>query len=326
MPTPHPVLIVGGGNIAGGFDSARGNEGLPLTHAGAFSRHPGFRLAACIEPDPERAKAFAAHWSIPRMASSFAELDAPAGAFDVISICSPTAAHAQDIASALALKPRLIFCEKPVSPDVDATGAVVAACEAAGVTLMVNHTRRWAPDIGQLRADIAARAWGSLRSATGIYNKGVLNNGSHMLDLLSFLVGPLTPLWAGRPHWDHWPDDPTIAAALEGPDGLPIMLNIADARDYALFELELVLERAVIRMEQGGGSWHLRHAIDSPTFSGYKTLDAGRNAAGRYDAAMTAAIAEIAAVLDTGAEPASTGRTALATQQLCHRIRQLAQA
>jgi hypothetical protein len=38
------------------------------------------------------------------------EVAAEGGQFDVISICFPTLAHAADIQSALAFKPKLIFC------------------------------------------------------------------------------------------------------------------------------------------------------------------------------------------------------------------------
>jgi len=326
LALPHAVLIVGAGNIAGGFDSARDREALPLTHAGAFSRHPAFSIMACIEPDETRGRAFAAHWGIPSLFSGFDQIDPPPGGFDVVSICSPTAAHVSDIEHALTLEPRLIFCEKPITTDIAQARRAVLLCEQAGVVLMVNHTRRWAPDVQKLRQEIVDGAWGAARSATGFYNKGILNNGSHMLDLLHYLVGELTPLWAGAPIWDHWPDDPSMPAALAGPGSLPIMLNVADARDYAFFELELVFEHAVIRMESGGSSWRVRRSVDSATFAGYKALEGGQVRAGQYDLAMTNAIAEIAGVLATGDTPASTGKTALAAQELCNRIRQLSKA
>jgi predicted dehydrogenase len=322
---PYSVLIVGGGNIAGGFDTARAANALPLTHAGAFSRNPTFKIDALVEPDRSRREAFASRWAIPQHFVSFAEVPRQQGAFDVVSICSPTAAHASDIASALALGPRLIFCEKPITANIVQSRQAVAACEQAGVTLVVNHNRRWAPDLRRLRDEVHRGVWGAVRSATGIYNKGILNNGSHMLDLLTDLFGALEPIWAGRPVWDHWPDDPTLPVALYGAGGFPIILNVADARDYAFFELELLLERAVVRMERGGSSWRIRHSVDSPTFSGYKTLDAGQFDAGHYDSAMKIAIEEIAAALNFGSMPASTGKSALATQELCNQIRRLSE-
>ena len=56
----HEVLIVGCGNIAGGFDHEQPGTDTPFTHAGAYCRHGGFALAACVEPDAERRAALQA--------------------------------------------------------------------------------------------------------------------------------------------------------------------------------------------------------------------------------------------------------------------------
>ena len=50
MSTTRPrVLLIGCGNIAGRFDMARPADAWPVTQAGAFRRHGGYELAACIE-------------------------------------------------------------------------------------------------------------------------------------------------------------------------------------------------------------------------------------------------------------------------------------
>ncbi len=168
----------------------RASEMPPLTHMGAYAKHPDFDVQACIEPDPYRRERFMAHWNIPAGFASFDELLKGSHAFDVVSICSPTAAHALDLENALALKPSAIFCEKPVTMHAAQTQQWVAACARENTLLAVNHTRRWAPDVVQLRQELASGAWGTVHSAVGYYNKGLLNNGGHMLDLLIYLCGP----------------------------------------------------------------------------------------------------------------------------------------
>jgi predicted dehydrogenase len=121
------VLIVGCGNIAGGFDAERPASQPPLTHAGAFSRHGGFHVVACVEPDAERRGSFMRRWGIGQGfddMAAVAQAHAP-GSFDVVSLCSPTHAHAQQLEAALALKPRLIFCAKPLTPTLADTEALV---------------------------------------------------------------------------------------------------------------------------------------------------------------------------------------------------------
>lgn len=322
----HQVLIVGCGNIAGGFDADRSASLPPLTHAGAFTRHGGFDLKACVEPDTERRAAYMRRWGV---AQGFDDMAAVAaahqpGAFDVISLCSPTAAHSSQIDAALALRPKLIFCEKPVTPTVQQTEALVRRCAEAGVPLAVNHTRRWAPDVQRLADELKAGAWGSVRSAVGTYNKGVLNNGSHLVDLLHLLLGPMTLQFAGAALADHWPDDPTVPALLQTATGVPVHLNTAHAADCAIFELQIITATAIIVMEDGGLQWRVRRVIDSPHFRGYRVLDPGERLAGEYLQATGRAVANLHQHLTNGQALASTGDMALAAQRLCDEIRRQA--
>jgi predicted dehydrogenase len=315
------VLVVGCGKIAGGFDAQRPPGEPPLTHAGAFSRHQGFRLAACVEPDAQRRLDFMARWQVPLGFETLAEAQRAGVQADVVSVCSPTACHAADLDTTLGLRPRAVFCEKPVTPSVAETQRAVRQCEQAGVLLAVNHTRRWAPDVVRLQQQLRDGEWGELRSISGVYNKGVLNNGAHLIDLVWLLAGPVELLAAGPAIHDFWPDDPTISALLRTGDGVPVSIATADARDYALFELQLVTAQGVIVMENGGMNWRVRKIIDSPHFKGYRALGPAADVAGEYPLAMTAAVANLYAALVEGAPLASTGHTALQAQRVCEQIR-----
>lgn len=324
-PTPWRVLIVGCGNIAGGFDMARPADAAPLTHAGAFAAHPGFQLSACVDPDAARREAFAAHWRVGLATGSIEALGAAPGAFDVVSICSPTGLHHVHLAAALQLRPRLVFCEKPLTSSMAESARWVAACEDAGVALVVNYTRRWDPAVDALVGELHGGRWGALRSVVGHYNKGILNNGGHLVDLLLRLVGPMDLLATTACQHDFWPDDPTVAALLRSrADGVPVYLNPADARDYAFFELELVCQNGVLRMLAGGMGWQVRDAEASAQFKGYKSLGPAQVRDGQYPQAMGRAVADIHHHLATGAPVGSTGRDALAVQQLCQQILQAA--
>lgn len=325
-PRPFSVLILGCGNIAGGFDAVRPVDAWPLTHAGAFHRHPGFRIAACLDPDDDRRRAFMARWAVQKGFAALAELaDSSAAACDVIAICSPTACHAEHLRFAIAQRPRLIFCEKPITPDAALSRALVSACAEAGIPLMVNHTRRWAPDLCALGEDLRAGRYGAVRSLHGVYNKGVLNNGSHLVDLIQFLLAePLHLIAAAPPVWDYAADDPSVPALLASQSGVPVSMQVAHAQDYALFELQIVTARGVISMEDGGASLRLRPVIDSPTFAGYRCLDRGEPRPGAYAEAMTQAIANLYGALTVGQPLASTGSTALAAQELCAAIKSAA--
>ncbi len=314
----HRVLIIGCGAIAGGYDADRPADAGPLTHAAAFNRHGGFDLVACVDPDSAQRSAFAARWGVGAACATIEEAAAH-GPFDVVSICSPTAFHAAHLEAALALRPKLIFGEKPITADLADTQRLVAACEAAGVLLAINHTRRWAPDVVRLRDELAAGRWGAVRAANGVYNKGALNNGAHLIDLLHYLLGELRLVATGEPLWDHWPADPTVPAILMAGETV-VTLGVAHAADYALFELAIVTERGVLVMEDGGAHWRVRPAVDSPIFRGYRALDHGDRRTGEYDRAMLGAVTEIHEALTHGRSLSSTGRSAAQAQAMCTQI------
>lgn len=313
------VLIVGCGGIAGGLDAARPDDAWPRTHAPAYRRAGGFRLAACVEPDAARRAAFLARWGVERGFATLAEAGA-AGPFDVVSICSPTPCHAGDLEAALALRPRAIFAEKPLTASLPESRRLVAAARAAGVALAVNHSRRWAPDVRDLAEGLRAGRFGRVLGASACYTKGVRNNGTHLFDLLAMLLGPVRLVAAGRARADQWAEDPSVPCLLDA-GGVPVAVTVGDARSFAIFELTLVTEAGTVAMEDGGMRWRARPVVDSLHFPGYRALAEGEFRPGRYEEAMTAAAANLREAVSAGAPLACTGADALAAEAVADAIR-----
>ena len=319
------VLIVGCGNIAGGFDQGRSGDEPPYTHAGAYTRDGRFKLEACVEPDDQRRSQFIVDWGVPVGFASIESALRSGHQFDVVSICSPTDCHAHDLDIALLLKPKLIFCEKPLTASLAESERLVEKCRQANIQLAVNYTRRWDPDVLKLQSDMQSGRWGQLRSVVAYYNKGISNNGSHMLDLLHFLIGPMQVVAIGKPVEDFFCNDPTVPVWLEAEHGVPVMLACGHAQDYAIFELQLVFSEGVLIMEEGGLAWRERRCGDSKVFKGYRILEAGSRRAGEYPGAMLRAIDNIYRAIMHGAPLASNAESALTVQGLCEQIKQRAQ-
>ena len=235
---PIKTLIIGCGNIAGGFDIVQSS--LPSTHAGAYRHHGKFDIVACVDPNKITLEQFATNWAVKHAFLNMEEVQASGLDFDVVSICSPTSFHYKNICEALKLKPKLIFCEKPLANTLKEALDIKKMCEQTNVKLAVNHTRRWDPKIIELRNEIAKGELGKIRSVVGYYNKGVLNNGSHMIDLLLNLFGSLNVVKNISAVNDFFKNDPTVSALLDTNFGLPVHLVAAHAADYTLFELEII--------------------------------------------------------------------------------------
>jgi predicted dehydrogenase len=261
-----------------------------------------------------------AAWSVPVGFRSIEDAMNSGHRFDVISICSPTACHAHDVEVAARSMPKLIFCEKPLATSFAEAERLVEECRKSNILLAVNYSRRFDPDVWKLQMDIQEGRWGQMRSIIGCYNKGILNNGSHMLDLTNLLAGPMDILTVGRPTYDYQSGDPTVPVWLEGAGALPIQLACGRAEDFAIFELQLLFSQGALAMEEGGMYWRERRVVDSATVQGYRVLDDGVRRAGRYPESMLQAVGNIYEALMEGKRLASTGDTALATQRTCEQI------
>jgi predicted dehydrogenase len=319
--TPLTVLVVGCGNIAGRLDHRPNSATTTYTHAGAYRNDARFKIMACVDPNTDRRDEFMDLWGVPAGYAEVADLFNHGDKFDVVSICTPTQSHAKDIRAAMVLKPRLIFCEKPVTLLLSDTIEIIEECRARGTALAVNYTRRWDPEIQALAQQINDNVWGRLRSISAHYNKGLFNNGSHIIDLLLHLVGPLSINYVSKPTWDFYSDDPTISVCLAGPNDLPVHIMGGHACDYTWFEMQFVFEKMILTMENGGLHWNVRKVEDSDIFNGYRVLTEPVRYGGQYSKAMPRAIENIFCALVRAQPLVSSGDTALETQRLCHKIR-----
>ncbi len=310
------TLMIGCGNIAGGFDI--GKIGLPYTHAGAYKYHDKFDITACLDPDMEKLKQFSTNWEVKHAFLNIEEVKTSELDFDVVSICSPTSSHHTNVCEALKLKPKLIFCEKPLANTYDQAVDIKNMCEQAGVLLAVNHTRRWDPKVIELRNKIAKGELGKVRSVVGYYNKGVLNNGSHMVDLLLNLFGSLNVVTAIRAVNDYFKDDLTVSALLDTKSGLPVHLVGAHASDYAFFELEVIGSKQCVTMRDGGLNWSSRKVLENMSFKGHKSLKKDKYSKGKYLEAMIGAVENIYNAITKGEKLLCTGEEACLAQKVCH--------
>lgn len=316
----HKVLLIGCGNMGGGFDLNNQNSSAPLTHAAGYMQNENFQLIACLDPHESRRTTVAKKWGIPYQFSSINELLNNPQSYDIVSICSPTDEHATHIQTAIQLKPKLIFCEKPITPSFEETKRMVELCRTHDVGLMVNYSRYWDPSIEKLQMQIDHHEWGELRSVVAHYNKGLLNNGSHMMGILLKIFGSIKVITADNIFFDSSLSDPTVAAFLKTKNGVPIYLNPTHANDFSLFELELYFSKGVVKMLEGGLSWQVQKPIEHQHYSGYKKLDSPNNYQGNYLMAMSLAIKNIYEYLTNGQRLLCSGSDALAIQNICETI------
>jgi len=190
------VALVGCGRIA-------------TNHFAAIAEADGLTLSAVCDTDAARAQAAGDAHGVPWFPSLDEML---AGApCDIVTVCTPSGLHPQHgIAAARAGKH--VVTEKPMAITLEAADALVHACDTAGVQLFVVKQNRLNPPIQLLRRAIDKGRFGRIYMAnvtvrwtrpqdyydaeswrgTWEFDGGAfMNQASHYVDLLQWLVGPV---------------------------------------------------------------------------------------------------------------------------------------
>jgi predicted dehydrogenase len=264
------VAIVGLGNIGMLYDRCLPATTHALTHARAFRQHPDFRLVVAVDPDPALRRDFELTFQVPAYASIG---DVPVDIkVDVVVVASPTETHADIIDSFLIRSPlRAILCEKPLAYGIDIARAMEERCQSAGVPLFVNFIRRADPGVLEIKSRIESGQIAMPFKAVAWYSKGLLHNGVHFADLLSFWFGPISDLKLVAPGRRVGDQDAEPDLRLEFAQGSALFCS-AREEDYSHYTVEVVAANGRLRYDQGGKIlWQA--ATPHSVLSGYRQLD-----------------------------------------------------
>lgn len=162
----YSVVVIGAGNIAGGYDTPASPQ--ILTHLHAIKSEPRFACAALFDLDTGRAGAMGTVWDVP-VAATLDEVLALS--FDVAVIAVPDPHHATYLEHMLGHDAGLVLCEKPLTQDIAQARDIAARYKAAGKMLMVNYQRRFEESVHELRERLVSGALGKSLSGAVWYSK-----------------------------------------------------------------------------------------------------------------------------------------------------------
>ena len=192
---PLRVGIVGGGFMA-------------RVHAGAV-RSAGARVVALASSSAASAAHAAASLGVDTSHESVDDLVTDPGV-DVVHVCSPNATHAPVALAALAAGKHVV-CEKPLATSSAEAEALVEAARAGRLVGAVPFVYRYHPMVREARARVATGEVGRVLSVRGSYlqdwlldsddvdwrvdsaaggpSRAFADIGSHLVDLLEFVLG-----------------------------------------------------------------------------------------------------------------------------------------
>lgn len=187
---------------------------ISKNHFDAIGKVDGLSLQAVCDTDESRARAAGEQLGVPWFTQLNAMLEK--SDVDAVTICTPSGLHSQHgVAAARAGKH--VITEKPMAITLEQADALVQACDTAGVQLFVVKQNRLNPAIQLLKRAVEKGRFGRifLANATVRWNRpqdyydsaswrgtwefdggAFMNQASHYVDLIQWLVGPVEGVMA----------------------------------------------------------------------------------------------------------------------------------
>jgi len=163
-------------------------------HAEALRQMPEVEIVGAADIAPERLTRFGAEWEIENLyASSAALLDAQR--LDLVTIATLPPPHRALVTECAAAGVPVINCEKVVAYHLADLDAMLAASEAAGSLLTVNHQMRFMPQFLAVRDLVASGRLGEVTFLRGNSRGSLTEQGTHVMDQMLFMNGDVPVEW-----------------------------------------------------------------------------------------------------------------------------------
>jgi UDP-N-acetyl-2-amino-2-deoxyglucuronate dehydrogenase len=204
-PEAFRIALVGCGRIS-------------KNHFDAIRKVDGLSLAAVCDTDAERARRAGEEQGVPayRTIDDMLRASDDEAPFDIVAVCTPSGLHSAH-GGAAARAGKHVVTEKPMAISLDQADDLVHACDEAGVQLFVVKQNRLNPPIQLLKRAVDKGRFGRIYMAnvtvrwqrpqeyydaepwrgTWEFDGGaIMNQASHYVDLIQWLVGPVESVLA----------------------------------------------------------------------------------------------------------------------------------
>ena len=263
----YKSVLSGLGNVAWkmGRDSVSGSS---LSHLDAFNQHNKVSLIAGYSPNASEVQFFSNFFNVIGY-DDFSQMlyrEKP----DIVSICSPHVFHAKQLEICLDHKVPMIWVEKPVANSVNEIVKLEKLskqmCQSS--TVLVNFQRRYTESYQKLRKLLEKGIYGHPLSVEIHYSRGLLINGSHMIDMLVYLFpeSQLELLWVER---NYQSDSPDFIVQIQ--NNLIAHISGIEAT-YHNIDIIVTCEQARFSIEHGGMSINVEKVKENSMFAGHYRL------------------------------------------------------
>jgi len=317
----YRAAIVGLGNVAWKYDhNILDNRTGPQTHAGVYKVHKQTTLVGGCSPEEQDRIYFARQYGV-AVFDNIEELlkrTTP----DIVSICSPSQMHYKHACQCIEAQIPMIWLEKPPVTELGDLDALIEKQKGSASTILVNYQRRYCRCYNRLKDLYMNRLLGKTMFIHITYSRGLLLNGSHIIDVLFYILGDNTKLSLGN----VLPSDngENYSFSLMAPNGLKIFVA-GISLPYHCIDISLTCEKGRASVLYGGMETRLETKVEHELFRGFyrlKVQKSGILGRGGLNRVMTGALDDLIISSRQRKEPRSSLRTSRNTLVVIDYVRQ----
>ena len=270
------VAIIGCGNIAGEADDDV-KKRHTYSHAKAIGMIERLKLTACCDADENRLTAFAERWQVP---GRYPDLHSMLRneKIDILVVATPTKYHYENVLSALPGNVKAIFCEKPISFNVEQGAEMVKRAKESKKVLVVNYMRRWDKFYAECKSLLESGELGRIETIVTYVDTALYMNSSHLLDMIIYFggdafscVGYLDKI--NNTRTVHGKEDPGGIALVRHKNGIISFIKATgESRRNHFFELDIQCTKGRLRILDDDTRYEVYKFKESPQHKGLDEL------------------------------------------------------
>lgn len=259
------ILFFGAGNIVTGYEN-----NLDNCHLKSLNKNNKFNILGVVDSNIKNSEIFSkySNSSIYNV-NDLTDLD-----IDIIAICTPTNTHHRIIKELIAndIKPKCFFCEKPFTDSFKHAQEIFSLLKSNDIGLIIGYQRSFLSDFKRVSDGFRENKYGSLLHANVKYSKGLLNNGSHALDLLHYLFNDIQFKNFGNCYDDYSDSDLSVDVFFNYNDRL-ISLTALNEKSFSIFEVDIIFEKRRFRFTDNAFSLEEYTLQEDHNYPGYMSIN-----------------------------------------------------
>ena len=322
MKKKYTAAVIGCGRV-GAEEWNYSKDVQPETHAASYKNNARINLAGLADINREKLKNAGKYFPEVALFNSAEDMFLKIKP-DIVSIATNSDTHASLVKLAAKYKIPAILCEKPIAESVKQAEGMIKKCKESKSMLFINHQRRFDPLLQRWQKKIKNGLIGNIIQVNCYYYNGLLNSGTHVIDLLRFFLGEVDWVKGFVNTQTSWKkNDDNIDGLIKFKNGTLATLQTLP-KNYGLSDFHFYGERGYFAVKNLGYEIEYRKVIENKYCKGFYQLSENAEIEGKPRSLASSAVSHMVSCLDGKMNPVSMGEDGLAALRVIFALRESA--